>query len=205
MIFLLSQEEGKEIVSLARHIIETYLKEGKRPKIPGDVVEEINEKRGIFVTLKKNADLRGCIGRPLPTQTLKEGLLSSSINAATKDPRFPSLKIDELNSTTVEVSVLSPPEEIGVEDNKNYPEKIKVGRDGLIVKKEGREGLLLPQVPVDHEWDEEEFLSQTCLKAGLSSDAWLDETIVIEKFSAQVFKEKEPNGDIEEKSFSCEE
>ncbi len=102
----------------------------------------------------------------------------------------------------IEVSVLTLPEKIEVEDPKKYSEKVEIGEDGLIVKGRGREGLLLPQVPLDRDWDAEEFLSQTCVKAGLSPDSWLSEDIEIEKFSAQVFKEKEPGGEVVEKSLS---
>lgn len=195
-------EKGKRIVKLARETIETYLEEGKRPEPPEEISEEMKEERGVFVTLKKNGNLRGCIGRPLPTEPLISALMDSAIRAATKDPRFPRLEPEELPQITVEVSVLTLPKKLDVEDPKKYPEKVEVGEDGLIVKYRGREGLLLPQVPIEQDWDAEEFLSQTCVKAGLSPDNWLKEGVEIEKFSAQIFKEKEPEGEIVEKGFS---
>lgn len=197
---MLDLEKGKKAVEIARQTIETYLREGRRPDYPEDVPEEFRENRGVFVTLNKNGSLRGCIGRPLPDQSLIDGLMDSAINAATGDPRFPSVSEEELESISVEVSILTVPEKIVVEDPKKLPEEVKVGRDGLIAKRLGREGLLLPQVPVDNNWDAEEFLSQTCVKAGLSPDAWVEEDVEFEKFSAQVFKEKEPEGEVVEES-----
>lgn len=199
---MLDLEEGKKIVKLSRRTIEAHLEEGEKPEPPEEVSEVMEEDRGVFVTLNKDGDLRGCIGRPLPTQSLIDGVMDSAISAATGDPRFPSLSSEELEDVTVEVSVLTLPEKIEAEDPKKRPEKVEVGKDGLIAKHMGREGLLLPQVPVGQDWDAEEFLSQTCVKAGLSPDSWLRDDVEIEKFSAQVFKEEEPEGEVVEESFS---
>lgn len=199
---MLSLEEGKKVVKIARKTIEKYLEKGEKAEISEEIPEKLKEERGVFVTLNKDEQLRGCIGRPLPNQLFIDGLRESAINAATRDPRFPSLELEELGEVTVEVSILTVPEEIEVEDSKEYLDKIKVGRDGLIIKHKGREGLLLPQVPVDNDWNVEEFLSQTCVKAGLSPDSWVKDNVRVEKFSAQVFKEKEPNGEVVEESFS---
>ncbi len=202
MIFLFSLEEGKKAVKLAREAIEKYLADGTRPDPPEDLDEKFEEKRGVFVTLNKNGDLRGCIGRPLPNQKLTDGLIDSAISAATSDPRFPKLKPEELENVTVEISILTQPKEVEVNNSKQCSEKIEIGKDGLIVKCRGREGLLLPQVPVDRDWDEEEFLSQTCVKAGLSPDTWVESDVDIQKFSAQVFKEKSPKGEIFQEELS---
>ncbi len=199
---LVSLEEGKKIVKIAREAIEKYLEEGERLQASGEVPEKLREDRGVFVTLNKKGNLRGCIGRPLPNQPFVKGLVNSAISAATRDPRFPSLEPDELDEITVEVSVLTVPEEVEVESTKKYPEKIQVGRDGLIVSYKGRQGLLLPQVAVDNGWDVEEFLSQTCVKAGLSPDSWVEKDLTVERFSAQVFKEEEPEGKVVEESLS---
>ncbi len=199
---LLDLEKGKKVVKIARDTIEKYLEEGEKPEISEEIPEELKEERGVFVTINKNENLRGCIGRPLPSQPFINGLIESAINAATRDPRFPKMELEEVDEITIEVSVLTVPEEINVEKSKDYPEKIKIGRDGLIVKYKGREGLLLPQVAVDNEWGAEEFLSQTCVKAGLSPDSWVKDNVTFEKFPAQVFKEKEPRGEIVEESLS---
>ncbi len=199
---MFSQEQGEKAVKIARDALENFLKEGEEPEVDEELPEQMEEERGVFVTLEKNDNLRGCIGRPMPRQPFIEGLVNSAINAATRDPRFPEVSPEELDDITVEVSMLTVPEEVEVEDSEKYPEKIEVGRDGLIVKYGGAEGLLLPQVPVDNDWDSEEFLSQTCVKAGLSPDAWIKEDISLEKFSAQVFKEKEPRGEVVEEELS---
>lgn len=199
---MLELEKGKKVVELARRIIDAHLKGEEKPEVPDEINEKMQENRGVFVTLNKNERLRGCIGRPYPDQPLKEGLADSAVNAAVSDPRFPSLDPGELKDVTVEVSILTTPEEIEVEDPKKYPEEIEIGRDGLIVESGVRKGLLLPQVPVDQGWDVEEFLSQTCAKAGAMSDCWLEKNVKIKKFSAQVFKEKEPEGEIVEEGLS---
>jgi len=200
---MFSQEQGEKAVEIARNTLENFLRDGEEPDLDEELSEQMEEERGVFVTLQKNDDLRGCIGRPMPRQPFIEGLVNSAINAATRDPRFPEVSPEELEDITIEVSMLTVPEEVEVDDPKKYLEKIEVGRDGLIVKYGGSEGLLLPQVPVDNNWESEEFLSQTCVKAGLSSDAWVKEDISLEKFSAQVFKEKKPSGEVVEEELSA--
>jgi len=199
---MFSKELGEKSVRIARETIENFLESREEPEMDEELPEEMKEERGVFVTLNKSGDLRGCIGRPLPRQPFIEGLVNSSINSAIRDPRFPEVRSEELKDITVEVSVLTVPENIEVDDPKKYPEEVEVGRDGLIVKSGGSEGLLLPQVPVDNDWDSEEFLSQTCVKAGLSPDAWVEGAISVERFSAQVFREEEPEGEIVEEELS---
>ena len=98
----------------------------------------------------------------------------------------------------IEVSVLTPPEPIEGPPHER-PKKIKVGRDGLIVKKGIYSGLLLPQVPIEWGWDEEEFLSETCWKAGLPPDCWLDGDTEVYRFTAEIFEEEHPNGPVKRK------
>ena len=202
MIFLVTLEEGKEAVKIARRAIETYLETGDKIEPPENLAEEFREDRGVFVTLNKDGSLRGCIGRPLPRQTMINGLIDSAISAATRDPRFPSMDSEELDDVTVEVSILTVPEGIEIKNGEDCSKKIEIGRDGLIVKKGSREGLLLPQVPLGKDWDEKEFLSQTCVKAGLSPKSWEMEDVEIERFSAQVFKEESPGGEVVEEELS---
>ncbi len=198
---MLSLEEGTLLVRAARRTIETYLRERKAPPKP-KVSSKLKEPRGVFVTLTKRGELRGCIGHPMPTTPLIDAVIDSAISSATRDPRFPPVKPDELSEIEVEVSVLSRPEPMRVKHPREYPASIIIGRDGLIVECEGYAGLLLPQVPVEWKWNAEEFLSHTCLKAGLTPDSWLDKRVCIKKFSAQIFSEKEPNGEIEERKFT---
>lgn len=195
---MLNINQGKKAVLFARKNIEEFVKKGKKFDTP--LPKEFKEKRGAFVTIHTypNHDLRGCIGIPLPVMILKDAIIEGA-TSATHDPRFPPLNPDELDKIIIEVTVLTRPEIIKVEKPKYYPKKIKIGRDGLIVEKGFYKGLLLPQVPVEHGWDKETFLSQTCMKAGLPPDAWLDEKTEISNFSGQIFTEKTPNGDIEEK------
>jgi uncharacterized protein (TIGR00296 family) len=102
----------------------------------------------------------------------------------------------------VEVSLLTPPQEITVKSPREYASQVKVGEDGLILQKGWARGLLLPQVPVEWNWDAEEFLSQTCIKAGLMPDAWLEQGTKIFKFQAEVFSEDKPGGEVRRRSLS---
>jgi len=106
------------------------------------------------------------------------------------------MKLEELNRCVFEVSALTPPELIQVNNPKEYRQQIKVGQDGLIIEKNYNKGLLLPQVPVEWQWDEAEFLCQCCMKAGLSPDSWLTRGIKIYRFTAIVFEEQTPQGEI---------
>jgi len=193
---VLTLEEGKLLVKLARETIETYLREGRKPRVP-KVPAKLRERRGVFVTLNKGGELRGCIGHPLPTTPLVDAVIDSAISSATRDPRFPPVAPEELPTLEVEVSVLSKPEPIEVKSPREYPKHVVIGRDGLIIEWSGYAGLLLPQVPVEWGWDAEEFLSHACMKAGLTPDYWLREGVRISKFSAQAFRQRKPGGKVE--------
>ena len=201
MIFKLTDEEGVFLVKLARRAVEEYLKYGKIIKPPENTPKKLVEKCGVFVTINKveangTKSLRGCIGFPYPTTPLVKAVIQSAISSATEDPRFPPLSVEELNNVVFEVSVLTPPEIIKVGKPSDYPKAIKVGRDGLIIEKGFFKGLLLPQVPVEWGWNEEEFLCQCCIKAGLPPDCWLMEGTKVYKFQAIIFHEKFPRGSI---------
>jgi len=194
------KEGGQELSGVSGPAIEAYLRDGMKISVP-EVPERLRRKCGVFVTLRKVMDgkkgLRGCIGYPYPTHVLVDALIDSAINSAVGDPRFPPVSLDEMDHVVVEVSVLTPPELVEAEDPREYPKLIKVGRDGLIVERGFYRGLLLPQVPVEFGWDEEEFLSQCCIKAGLPPDYWLVEGTKIYRFQAIVFEEKSPRGPVE--------
>jgi uncharacterized protein (TIGR00296 family) len=198
--FELSLEEGKFLVNLARSAVKTYLETGKSVKAPESTPEKLFERCGVFVTINslKNGEkkLRGCIGYPYPTSPLVEAVVDSAVSAATRDPRFYPLSLSELDKVVFEVSVLTPPEEVKVENPKEYLAKIKVGEDGLIVERGVYKGLLLPQVPVEWGWCEEEFLCQCCVKAGLTPDSWLTKGSKIYKFHAIIFEEETPQGEV---------
>jgi hypothetical protein len=125
-----------------------------------------------------------------------DAVVDSAVSAALKDPRFPVVTYDEMGSIAVEVSVLTPPEVVSVEKPEEYPGEIDVGRDGLIISRGGNRGLLLPQVPVEWDWDAEEFLSQCCMKAWLPADAWLLQGTEVSKFQAIIFSEEGPRGEV---------
>ncbi|TRO52824.1 TIGR00296 family protein [Candidatus Bathyarchaeota archaeon] len=200
LVFELCLKEGKFLVYLARNAVKEYLTEGKTVTAPTNTPEKLFECCGVFVTINRLEEgakrLRGCIGYPYPTSPLVEAVIDSAINAATRDPRFYPLSSSELRDVVFEVSVLTPPENVEVGNPREYLSKIKIGEDGLIVEKGSYKGLLLPQVPVEWEWDEEEFLCQCCVKAGLPPDSWLIEGAKIYKFQAIIFEEETPQGEV---------
>ncbi len=199
-------DDGRFLVKLARKSIEEYLS-GRTPRYTEPSNPLLKEPRGVFVTLYKHPskELRGCIGFPLPTYPLVEATVKAAIASATEDPRFPPVRLDELKELVVEVSVLTRPEEVQYTRPEELPRKIVIGRDGLIIEAEGRGGLLLPQVPIEYGWDAEEFLTHLCIKAGLPPTYWITGKARILRFSAQVFAEKEPRGEVveEELAASC--
>ena len=132
----------------------------------------------------------------MPEKKLSRAIVDGAIAAATEDPRFPAVTTKELYDITFEVTVLTPPMEIDVSDPIEYLSKIKIGRDGLIIRHSFSSGLLLPQVPVEYGWNAEEFLQHTCEKAGLARDTWKNESVKIEKFEGIIFKEETPNGQV---------
>ena len=192
----LSDSDGTLLVKTARRAVTEFLSNGNRIKLESDLEEKFSFNSGVFVTLNNPNGLRGCIGFPMPEKKLSHAVVEGAIAAATEDPRFPSVKTNELNDIVFEVTVLTPPVEIDVSDPTEYLEKIKVGRDGLIIRHSFSSGLLLPQVPVEYGWDVEEFLQHTCEKAGLTKDIWKNENVKIEKFEGIIFKEETPNGVI---------
>lgn len=188
-------------MKLARQAIETYLDKGRKIAAPSDTPTKLREKGGVFVTLNKVKDgreeLRGCIGYPLPNFPLVDATIDAAVSAAVNDPRFQRVKTQEMKEIIIEVSVLTPPALIEVNDPKDYVEKIKIGEDGLIVERGWCKGLLLPQVPVEWHWDCEEFLANCCMKSGLPPDSWLVKGTKIYKFSCIIAKETSPIGAIE--------
>ena len=206
MPFELNAEEGKFLVELARTAVKEYLKTGKKNEAPASTPKKLFERCGVFVTINKLAQggkrLRGCIGYPYPTTPLVEAVIDSAINAATQDPRFPSLSQSELDEVVFEVSVLTPPELIETTNPQEYVSKFKVGEHGLIVEKGMFKGLLLPQVPVEWSWCEEEFLCQCCMKAGLPPDTWLGKGTKVYRFKAIIFEEESPQGAVKRKALS---
>lgn len=200
----LSIQEGEFLISLARRAVKKYLETGRKIEIPKKIPQEFLQNHGVFVTIKvieqNQKILRGCIGYPYPEIQLAEAVIQSAISSATQDPRFRPLSLTELNKIVFELSILTQPVRIDVDKPDKYPIKIRVGEDGLIIEKNMQKGLLLPQVPAELGWDEEEYLCQCCIKAGLPPDCWLLDGTKVYKFQAIIFEEKDPGGIVEEKS-----
>lgn len=180
----MSPKEKSFALRTARSAVELFVREGKKLK-PESVPGSFREERGCFVTLTEKGALRGCIGYPEPIMPLIDALIDSAMNAC-RDPRFPPLGASELKRIRIEVSVLTKPKPI-------KPLEVKVGRDGLIVRRGFYSGLLLPQVAADYGWGREEFLSHTCMKAGLQPGAWKEKGTELLAFQAEVFGEKKPS------------
>jgi AmmeMemoRadiSam system protein A len=183
----LSDLEKKELLRLARETIKKFLTSGERQGPPAQR-PVFSEKRGVFVTLHRRGELRGCIGYPLPYKPLGEAVVDNAIAAASEDPRFPTVSADELPEIDIEISVLTVPQKVA------GPDQVLVGRDGIIISKGFQRGLLLPQVPLEQGWDREQYLSYGCRKAGLAADEW-KKGAQIEVFQAAVFGEKEMGGE----------
>ena len=193
----LSEKQGESLVRLARRAIEKYLIDGE---ITDEKTEDkkLMEKSGVFVTLYKYPEklLRGCIGFPYPVYPLWEAVKKAAIASAVEDPRFPPLSLSELPTVIIEISVLTMPERLDVESPEKLLSLIEIGKHGLIVKRGVRSGLLLPQVATEYGWDEEAFLSETCLKAGLPEDCWRKKGTEIYRFEAEIFEEVRPLGPV---------
>jgi uncharacterized protein len=176
----LSAQEKTTLLSIAKKTITCKVNNKELPKVtvaPG----VLEEKRGAFVTLKKRGHLRGCIGYIKAVKPLWETVQEMALAAAFHDPRFPSLKAEELKDLSFEISVLSPLQRI-----KDINE-IEVGKHGLYITRGYNSGLLLPQVAIEYKWDRETFLCETCYKAGLPPQAWKDKETEIYIFSADFF------------------
>lgn len=178
------------VLKLARQTIENHVN-GKKTPIPKKYPEELNEKRGVFVTIYKKStkELRGCIGIPYPEMSLIEALIEAA-NSVCLDPRFEPLRPEEMNDISIEVSILTDPEPIKSKP-KFISQEIEIGKHGLIIRKDLQGGLFLPKVPVEQNWNIEEYLENLCYKAGLTADAWLDSNSKLFRFEAEVFEENE--------------
>ena len=183
---MLTQDQGRQLLELARESIKSYFS-GKEIDLKD--YKKFNRKQGVFVTLNKDEELRGCIGFPYPTKELYKAVFDAARASAFEDPRFPKLKEDELKDIKIEISVLTVPEEITSEKAEDMLKEIDIGNDGLMVKSDFASGLLLPQVFTEYRCTPEQALQMTCQKAGLPINAWKDRSNKILKFQAQVFKE----------------
>jgi AmmeMemoRadiSam system protein A len=181
-MFPLSEFAQSELLTLSRKCLEELLEHGRKTIKEPDS-RELLERRGVFVTLHTQGELRGCIGVPDPVSPLFQAAQECTMSAARADPRFPPMTAVELPDLQIEISVLSPLETVQDLDS------IVIGVHGLLLNHLGRRGLLLPQVAVEQGWDRERFLEQLCRKARLPATTW-KEGATIQRFSALVFSEK---------------
>jgi AmmeMemoRadiSam system protein A len=178
----LTKEEKGILLDIVKTTIQCEL-DGKMDATSHVESEALREKKGAFVTLRKNEHLRGCIGCIDARRPLNEMIEEMSVAAAFQDPRFPALTHDELKDITVEISVLTPLKIV------KHIDEIDVGLHGLYIVKDYHSGLLLPQVATEYQWDRSTFLEETCCKAGLPPQAWKEKDTQIYTFSAEVFSE----------------
>jgi AmmeMemoRadiSam system protein A len=182
---MLKKEDGKELIKLAKEAIQSYFKQ-ESLSISEAVKKRFSEKKGVFVTLKKGRQLRGCIGYIEPMFPLYEAVANAAKHAAFGDPRFPSLTEGELKDISFEISVLSSPKQI----TGDIPKQIKIGKHGLIIEKGNYSGLLLPQVFTEFSVnDAESALEMTCEKAGLPAGSWQEKDAKVYIFECQIFTE----------------
>ena len=212
---MILDKDGEKAVRLARRVVESLhgplgssgsscVADFENNNNNNDDSYELSgntEGLGVFVTLNyvdsnKQEHLRGCIGFPMVEKSLYRSIIDASIAAATQDPRFTPVNKKELADIVFEVSILTPPVEIKVQNPKDYLNVIKIGRDGLILTWRYGSGLLLPQVPVEAKWDTEEYLANLCYKAGAPPDIWLMSDSKLFSFQANIYKESYPNGNI---------
>lgn len=180
---LLTPVQKEKVLAIARETLIQKIKENKtyQPKVRDD---KLKEELGVFVTLRKGDGLRGCIGSITATEPLYLAVREMAIAAASQDPRFPPVSDAELDDIKIEVSVLSPLQKI------NNPDKIILGKHGVLVKKGFQSGVFLPQVAAETGWDKKEFMNNLCAqKAGLASDCWQTGECDIFIFRAEVFAE----------------
>ena len=185
----MNEDDKKFLLSLARKTIEKRKKSGILPEEKIEKLSsELKEKRGCFVTLNKNNNLRGCIGYILPIMPLYQAVIDNAYSAAFSDPRFPSVSESEINDLHIEISVLTVPERLNYKDSDELLNNLVPDQDGLIIKKGFYSSTFLPQV-----WEQlplkEEFLGHLCMKAGLSPDAWKTGELEVEKYEVEAFEE----------------
>ncbi|MDG6256149.1 MAG: TIGR00296 family protein [Methanomicrobiaceae archaeon] len=184
---VLTEKEGELALLLARRALETAI--ARAPEESVTLPPVFSENRGVFVTLKKKGELRGCIGYPDPVYPLGQAIRAAAVAAATEDPRFPPVSPDELEALAIEVTVLTPPAKLLCAAC-DRDRAIEVGRHGILIAGHGCQGLLLPQVATEYRWDSATFLDHTCMKAGLPPGYWRHEETEVMVFEGQIITEQ---------------
>lgn len=177
----LSEAERRTLLELARQSIVAAV---SHRELPSSIAQEgvFGVKRGVFVTLRVSGRLQGCIGVTEPSESLGEAVVRCAVSAALEDPRFTPVKETQLADLGIEISLLSPLAPI-------TPASIEIGRHGLLIVNHAQRGLLLPQVAIEHQLTREQFLEETCRKAGLKREAWNDPETRIFGFTCEVFSD----------------
>ncbi len=184
---MLTAEEGTLAIRLARELLEHVV--AKKPKTDIRLTPVFSSKRGVFVTLTRDGDLRGCIGLPYPVMPLGGAIEYAAKAAALEDPRFPAVSREELGHIDLEVTILTVPVPL-LCDPAERPAQVIVGKHGLIIRGMGTSGLLLPQVATEYGWDSTTFLDHTCTKAGLPGRCWTRKDVELMTFEGQIFTER---------------
>jgi AmmeMemoRadiSam system protein A len=177
----LSEADRRSLLAVARRAVADAV---SLQKSAGDIPtsEVFAEKRGVFVTVQARGRLRGCIGVVEAFEPLGDSIARCAANAALRDPRFSPVRVEELPELVIELSLLSPLEPI-------LPENIEIGKHGLLISQGSKRGVLLPQVAVEHRLGRDQFLEETCRKAGLDAKAWQEPETQIFGFTCEVFSE----------------
>ncbi len=183
---MLTQEQGSKVLEYTRKVFENYIEGQTIPDPPDE--DFFKENKGVFVTLKGGDNLRGCVGVPSPRFKLGEAIRRAAMSAV-DDRRFPRVEKHETKKIDIEVTILTEPKTIEVQDPSDYLKKIEIGEDGLIIERGSKSGLLLPQVPVEQDWNCKEYLRGLCKKALLDPDAWKNSSTEIKSFRGQIFRE----------------
>ncbi|MEG8946356.1 AmmeMemoRadiSam system protein A [Rosettibacter firmus] len=181
----LSQEEKKILLKAARTSISSIFTDEKLPQVDYEKYPALKSHAGAFVTLTEHGRLRGCIGYITSDKPLYETVCDAAISAAINDPRFPPVRESELDDIEIEISILSEPFPLNSYDD------IIIGKHGLILEEKGRRGLLLPQVPIEHNMNKEQYLDAICQKTGFPAGYWRTKQLKLSGFTALVFNEKE--------------
>ncbi|NOZ88971.1 MAG: AmmeMemoRadiSam system protein A [Crenarchaeota archaeon] len=204
----LTFEEGAYLVRLARRSVEYFFEHRRLMPVPEDAPPRLRRPGAAFVTITtyysyEHRELRGCIGHVVPVKTLVESVIEVAVEAAFRDPRFPPMTPDELPRVTFEVTVLGPLEPLP-ETPEGRLSSIVIGRHGLVARRGMLQGLLLPDVPLEYLWDEETFLAETCVKAGMPPYCWLDRSTEFYRYEGRAWRETKPLGEIEERDLTRE-